>query len=618
MRFRPPKATGHIAPDAKALAWATSDFITDREIVAGLLEQVPRRLHLPAVAAWARRHKAAGNRAANIELREMADAFAACGLDFSASDDDIIALAKSRARDVRGHVMDHPGATTSEAVRDRLERYARTAGVAPPQVKSLRGLVVRMTDEKWWRRALRRAMVRELERQAIRLGFVHRRAGLYASDEAVDRRAGQRKRNRRVLEQVEAENDSGERFTLAELASHNVSNPAVRRAELMTRIAGFEEFAQARGDAAMFYTITAPSRMHARLAKSGEANPKYDGTSPRGAQEHLRRMWARARAKLHRRGAWVYGFRIAEPHHDGTPHWHLLLFMRPEYAAGVTAILEGYAHETDAEELSSAAAREARFKAVAIDWSRGSAAGYVAKYVAKNVDGFNVGDDFEAEGAADASDTVRRVDAWASTWGIRQFQQVGGPGVTIWRELRRLNGSQQLPLFDELLEAADGGRWADYVRRMGGIEIRRRDRTLSLWRVDYEKENRYGEPSPPAVEGVEHFALELCRTRMREWQIIGGLNGAAKGAAARQARRGAGDVSNDSRDSVDALAGSAGGVRGIFGGKSVPRVERAGAAAVAFDVPWTGVNNCTRAGDSTTCDAWIADYERSERQRPPP
>ncbi|TNI45670.1 hypothetical protein CF127_17100 [Aeromonas veronii] len=56
-------------------------------------------------------------------------------------------------------------------------------------------------------------------------------------------------------------------------------------------------------------------------------------------------------AALKRWNAPVYGFRVCEAHHDGTPHWHLLLFMRPEDRNRVIGILQRYALTDDHEEL---------------------------------------------------------------------------------------------------------------------------------------------------------------------------------------------------------------------------------------------------------------------------
>ena len=43
----------------------------------------------------------------------------------------------------------------------------------------------------------------------------------------------------------------------------------------------------------------------------------------------------------------IYGFRVCEPHHDGTPHWHLLLFMRPVDKWRVISALQHYALSHD-------------------------------------------------------------------------------------------------------------------------------------------------------------------------------------------------------------------------------------------------------------------------------
>ncbi|WP_317929941.1 hypothetical protein [Halioxenophilus sp. WMMB6] len=54
----------------------------------------------------------------------------------------------------------------------------------------------------------------------------------------------------------------------------------------------------------------------------------------------------------------------------------------------------------------------------------------------ENIDGHGI--DSDSYGF-DAKDDVTRIEAWASTWAIRQFQKIGGASVTVWRELRRLD-----------------------------------------------------------------------------------------------------------------------------------------------------------------------------------
>lgn len=55
-------------------------------------------------------------------------------------------------------------------------------------------------------------------------------------------------------------------------------------------------------------------------------------------------------AKLYRLDIAVYGFRVAEPRRDGTPHRHFLIFPEPLVSEQVQAVLRPYALQANGDE----------------------------------------------------------------------------------------------------------------------------------------------------------------------------------------------------------------------------------------------------------------------------
>jgi hypothetical protein len=284
----------------------------------------------------------------------------------------------------------------------------------------------------------------------------------------------------------------------------------------MCRVRGFEEVARDLGHIAQFITLTLPSRFHAQLADA-KANPNYAKLSVRAGQEWLCKMWSRARAALKRRKVVMYGFRVAEPHHDGTPHWHMLIFSAQRDATIVCNVLSHYWLSDDGSEPGAA---EHRVKIEAIDPSKGSAAGYIAKYVSKNIDAAGqIATATDHETGVNVSDSVLRVEAWAAIHGIRQFQQIGGPPVGLWREMRRLRDAVEDNDIERARRAADDGDWRAFVYAVSPDHVRCGRRTsLKLLKAETGECGRYGELRPPRVVGVSYAsAFEL--TRLHTWRI---------------------------------------------------------------------------------------------------
>ncbi len=128
----------------------------------------------------------------------------------------------------------------------------------------------------------------------------------------------------------------------------------------------------------------------------------------------------------------------------------------------------------------------------------GSATGYIAKYISKNIDGYAMDDELadetvsinpetgEKEGKK-AKDMAKNVSAWKSRWNIRQFQFFGGAPVTTYRELRRyanldkakfmdyclqLTRKELNGIYDEMTADLHGPRWPAVKQKTKELLVR--------------------------------------------------------------------------------------------------------------------------------------------------
>lgn len=445
--------------------------------------------------------------------------------------------------------------------------------------------MLRLLDEKWWERKIDTAFRQFHEHCQIINGRVHKGASRYLSDHGLKDFKARKINAQLAMSQLVAMNEeTGQELEMLEVIKGSPANPEIRRQELMCRLSGFESIAEENKLVGGFFTLTSPSKYHAFTArKNGKGaymNENYKGASPKQTQQYLCSVWAKARAKLKRLEIEINGFRVCEPHHDGTPHWHALFFFQPEHEQIIKYVLADYFTQEDRKELdvsdeefstwgkaifgddslvmdafdlekeqetealvkSISARINARFDYKAVDSSKGSATGYLAKYISKNIDGFNL----DNQNDTPANKLAELACGWASTWRIRQFQQIGGPPVSVWRELRRLEqdphvvegkaiakeqGEKYVPEIRSLIDiqaehrgdpievariAADLGNWAMYIEAMGGIFCTRANFPISM--VYKQVNNAYGE-TVKKLKALGCFTKTMI-TRSDDWKIV--------------------------------------------------------------------------------------------------
>jgi hypothetical protein len=495
------------------------------------------------------------------------------------------------------HLLVHEGIDETEdetalRVYRELASFAESMGIPQPEHRKkllpehAQCGLLKLLDTKWWQRRLKKARALMREHLAIAMGQVSKSASTYCSRDCLSEYKEQQRKNWQYIEKsVLIDEDTEETVELSDMVLRSVANPAIRRHELMVRTRGCEDIANHLGLTGLFLTLTAPSKYH-NTRKKGGFIENWNGASPRDAQSYLNAVWSRIRAQLARDDVRWFGVRVAEPHHDGTPHWHLLLWLTPENVAHARNVFIEYAIEDDTAELlpKKTKTREyvgpldyrPRCDVKIIDPEKGTATGYIAKYISKNIDGFAMDQDKDDETGESIKETAKNVCAWKSRWSIRQFQFFGGAPVTTYRELRRyanidkasfneylttlsrkeliaiyndhamaadLHGprlpASQLKTKDlfarisnvyqptvehqsgnvvQAMQSADTGDWMGYVMGQGGPFVKRKDLII---RNTYDV-TPFGSPYGEAVSkigGINAAGMEI-KTRLRRFQIV--------------------------------------------------------------------------------------------------
>lgn len=393
---------------------------------------------------------------------------------------------------------------------DRLARKKNRRKPVPYDL--IPGSLARMRCADWWFRKMWQIRCEWREEQLRAVCLVSKKSSPYVSYEAVIHKREQRRKSLEFFRSHELVNENGDTLDMEDVVNSSNSNPAHRRNEMMACLKGLELIAEMRGDCAVFYTITTPSRFHSTL-NNGRPNPKWTHETVRQSSDYLVGMFAAFRKAMHKAGLRWYGMRVAEPHHDGTVHWHLLCFMRKKDRRKITALLRKFAIREDRAELGNNTGP--RFKSELINPRKGTPTSYIAKYISKNIDGRGLSKEVSKETGKSLRDSAEHVNAWASLHRVQQFRFFGIPGRQAYRELRLLASqaarassdkkacAQVLEdsRLDAVLAAADAGCFASYITKQGGVLVPRK---LHLIRTAYELND---EPGTYGDHGIRIYGI---------------------------------------------------------------------------------------------------------------
>ncbi len=232
-----------------------------------------------------------------------------------------------------------------------------------------------------------------------------------------------------------------------------------RMAEYWVKLLALEKLAREQGLVPVFLTLTARPEYHPSPAKGDN---RWDGSLPENAARHLSGLWAELRLALFKLDIHPSGVRVTEPHKDGCPHGHALMFCHPSEKAAIKEAVD------EIWDWSDSAAQVKFLDDLPPGQKPASAASYTMKYVMKSL------------GCEDPT-ALDSYATWTSTWAIRSASWFGLPTQKVWRALRSAKNCKfDSPDLALLVRQAQSGDYYSALKTMGGLGIKTKDRPFQF------------------------------------------------------------------------------------------------------------------------------------------
>ncbi|WP_167761360.1 replication endonuclease [Duganella callida] len=338
---------------------------------------------------------------------------------------------------------------------------------------------------RWYRRSLLRDARQRLDYAHHEQRLIGAEKSRIVSSPVLASRRYQRAKQMAYLENTEVFVVGADGEELAITCADIYKTPRKIFGKHYVRMKGLEKFSLEQSLIGYFLTLTLPPEWHPN-PKNG--NNSWEGASPGDGHRELQRKW--------RNWQVVFGktmfVRVEEQHEDGTPHWHILVWIKPEDEA---LLLKKFA-----QHFGMPPAADIR----KIDLSKGTGTSYLSKYVLATL----------GTGSAMHAETAELADAHRATWGGRMIQISDLKGSsTIWDELRRLKVDAQqwsslTPIGKDLHACAVSNNYCNFLTILKSMSETGRTKIL------YEKD----ETGHKLIKGVRVDFIDIS-TREKKWGV---------------------------------------------------------------------------------------------------